>query len=447
MRLLTKRMLNPKSFLADIALLLAGAGAAQALVILTAPLLSRIYSPEQFAGLALLTSCVGIISRFSSFKYETAIATARNKSQMGALAAIATWVLIGMTAASLLIPMLFFPMLQSKVGFYSALTFCIALPVVVFFDGMIQIVITWSVRWREFKTVSANDITRNGTSVAVQAIAGLAKVGGSGLMFGQAVGTMVALFALTFRGSFIRLFALARKSSWHRRQVVAHRFRDFPYFQMPKAVLNSLGRNLPSILLAFYYSAAATGLFYLALRLTALPAQLISQSIGRVLMQRYANLHNIQRKSLLPLLIRSTIGFALLAVPVVVLMELKGPEIFSFFLGKEWAQAGTFAGYTCLWSAGTICSTPSQMAMTVLRKNRVLLAIEASFVLPRLLPFPIFAASGDVELAIACCCIGAALNNLVMIIMGFYHTAHSRAAKLAAHNRAVRTAPGSAPVT
>ena len=91
-------------------------------------------------------------------------------------------------------------------------------------------------------------------------------------------------------------------------------------------------------------------------------------------------------------------------------------SLFGLFLGPDWVTAGRFATWTVLWSAGTICGTPAQMSLMVQRKNRVLLAIESTFFLPRLLPFPIFAASGRIEAAIACCCLAGVLNNATTIL-------------------------------
>jgi O-antigen/teichoic acid export membrane protein len=416
-----KRFFGRKSVAADVALLLAGAGGAQAVMVLSAPLLSRLYSPAEFAGLALLTSAVGIVSRFSSFKYESAIATGRNRPEMGTLAALATWVLMGFTIAAVIIPVLCFPLLEARLGMAGAITFCICLPITVFFDGMIQIVITWAVRWRELKAVSTNDLLRNGSSVLTQLLAGVAKVGVPGLMLGQTVGTVFGFWALTFRGTTAQLLRYARSSSWHRRRVVAQRFRDFPIYQMPKATLNALARNAPPLLISAYYSASATGLFYLAFRLTALPAQLIALSLGRILMQRFATLQNVKKQSLLPLLIRSTIGFTILGAPIVLVAALFGPQLFRFFLGARWESAGYMAAWTALWSATLVCGTPSQMSLLVQRKNKVLLAIEAAFILPRLVPFPFFAAKGDILSAVAYCCVASTIYNIAMIACGLYY--------------------------
>lgn len=419
-------IMRPKNFLKDVLVLFAGAGTAQVITVLAAPLLSRLYSPAEFAGLALLTAVLGITSRVSSLKYETAIATGRGRSEMGALAAIATWILLAFTAAAVIIPILSFSMLQDRLGLASAIAFCVCLPIVVFADGMIQILVTWAVRWREFETVSANQVVRNAVSVFVQGAGGIAGIGGFGLMIGQAVGACVALTVLGLRRTIRELLNFSRRSSSRRLHAAARRFRDFPVYQMPKAILNSLGRYLPTILIPIYFSAAATGLFFLALRLTALPTQLIAQSIGRVLLQRFAVLFNEERRSLLPLMLRSTMGFIVIGAPIIVLMMLFGREIFGVFLGKEWAEAGDFAAWTVLWSVGTMCSVPAQRALLILRKNNVLLAIESLWVLPRLLPFPYFAATGEVHMAVALSCSAALMNNITMIGAGLFMCARDQ---------------------
>jgi O-antigen/teichoic acid export membrane protein len=402
-------------FVRDIGMLLVGSSGAQLLTVLTAPLLARIYAPSDFAALALMVSTFQIISRFSSFKYETALATGKTKPEMGALAALATRALIVVTVLTALSSSIAFTFIESKVGFNGAIGFCIALPLVVLFDGMIQIVITWAVRWREFFTVSSNDLVRNGASVSTQAAAGLAGFSSAGLLFGQVMGTICAFAVLLGRGSTKELRELMGRATSVRRGVVARRFADFPMFQMPKAILNALGRNMPTLLVAIYFSATSTGLFFFAVRLTTIPAQLISGSLGRVLLQRFAQRWTKQRLTIAPLLLKSTAFFLLLAAPLVIVVFTYGEDLFVIFLGEKWRESGSLAAWTVVWSAATIVGTPAQMAMTVMRQNRIMLILEAVFLPLRLLPFVLLAPSGELDLAVAFCCVAAALFNLTMI--------------------------------
>jgi len=407
-------------FMRDIGLLLIGSGGAQLIVVAGAPILARIFKPAEFAALALLTSTVMIISRFSSLKYETAIATGRTRPEMGALALIAWRALVAVAVLSAIGALVCFPLLTERIGTQAAIFFCIALPLIVLFDGAIQIIITWSVRWREFKTVSANDVIRNGSSTATQAGLGLAGFSSAGLLLGQVIGTAMGLLVLMHRQSTRELIHHARRGGQRRGRVVARRFIDFPLFQMPKAIMNAAGRSAPTILIASFYTAAATGSFFFALRLTALPAQLVSQSLGRVLLQRFAQRWTKQKLPITRLLLGATGFFFCIAAPLVLIMFAYGVPIFTFALGEEWRTSGAIAAWTVLWSAGTIVGTPAQMAMTVMRQNRTMLALESTFLPLRLLPFPLFAASGDVNSAIAWCCAAAATYNATMICVAIF---------------------------
>jgi O-antigen/teichoic acid export membrane protein len=415
-----------KRFIVDVGTLLAGSASAQLIVVLAAPALARIFTPVHFAALALLTSTFQIVSRFSSVKFETAIATGRNRPEMAALAFAATVALLTVTCLCVLGSFLVRPLLAGRIGEEAARIFCIVLPLAVLTDGLIQIAVTWLVRWREFGAVSTNEVIRNGSSVLTQGGLGLAGFLSSGLLVGHALGSSLALLLLSRRRSVRELVQRVRGSSRRRMITVARRFKDFPLYQTPKAMLNAANRNMPVILIAAYYSAAGTGFFFFALRLTALPAQLISQSLGRVLLQRFANHWLKHKQSLVRPLAKCTLIFLLPAVPLVVIMLFFGEELFAVFLGEQWRVSGQMAVWTSLWSAALIVTTPSQMAMIVLRGNRVALILEAVFLPFRLLPFPLLARGGDVMPAIAACAIAASLFNLAMICAAFV-TAHRRA--------------------
>jgi len=404
-----------RRFILDVGVLLVGSVSAQLIVVLAAPALARIFTPVQFASLALLTSTFQIVSRFSSMKFETAIATGRNRPEMAALALTATLTLLLVTCLCVVGSFLMLPLISGKIGHAPALVFCIVLPLAVLIDGLIQIAVTWLVRWREFAAVSSNEVIRNGSSVLTQGGLGLAGFLGTGLLVGHVVGSALAFATLMRRRSVQELLWRMRRGSGRRMATVARRFRDFPLYQTPKALLNAANRNMPVILIAAYYSAASTGFFFFALRLTALPAQLISQSLGRVLLQRFANHWLKHRQPLTRPLLKSTALFLLPALPLVAVMYLYGEDLFAFFLGERWRAAGSMAAWTALWSAALIIATPAQMAMIVLRANRAALTIELIFLPLRLLPFPFFAATGDVMAAIAACSIAGCLFDMAVI--------------------------------
>jgi O-antigen/teichoic acid export membrane protein len=407
-----RRALSREGIARDIGKLFAGSGGAQIANVLGSLLLARLFLPEQFVGLTLLVPTALILSRVSQLKYETAIATARNRSEMGALAAVANFCLWSVAALSVIVSLILLPQLTEKLGLAGAIVFIICLPVTVLFNGWLNTANIWAIRWRQFNTVAANEFIRVTGTMGVQILAGLAKLGGTGLMAGQACGTAIAYFAMTLRGTLGELRVRAKRTSWRRMRLVAWSYRDFALFQTPKAAINASSRNLPPILLAAMYDAAITGLFFFAFRLTLMPANLLGTSVGRVLMQRFANLR-LEKRSAAPLLLRSTVLILVPSLLLVGVLWWLGPPLFAFFLGEEWRAAGALAAWTALWSASIIVAAPGEKYLIVNRRNGLLFALELAFLPPRFLPFFYFAAQQDGEAAIIWCCAASALYSLV----------------------------------
>jgi len=68
-------------FIKNIFSLLLGTGFAQALAIISSPILTRLYSPEEFGVFALYNSVVAVFLVFASGKYEYAFVLPSNKKE------------------------------------------------------------------------------------------------------------------------------------------------------------------------------------------------------------------------------------------------------------------------------------------------------------------------------------------------------------------------------
>ena len=408
---LSFRSLARSNFLKDISKLAAGSGGAQVANVLGSLVLARLFLPADFIGVTMLVPTAMILSRVSQLKYDTSIATARNRSEMAALACAANVCLWCTVVLSAVIPLALFPQLMEKLGLSGAIAFVVCLPVTVLFNGWLNTANFWAIRWRKFNIVAANELIRVSGTVGVQVLSGLARMGSTGLMTGQACGTAIAYFAMTWRGALEDLKARMKRTSWKRTRMVAWAYRDFALFQAPKTAINASSKNLPPILLGTMYDASTAGLFYFAYRLTLLPANLIALSVGRVLLQRFADLRQQKRKAS-PILIRYTMLILVPSLSMVAVLWAFGPPLFALFLGEEWREAGVIAGWTALWSASIVIANPGEQYMTVNRHNGMLFTLEMVFLVPRFAPFVYFAGEHDGESAIIWCCAASSLYSL-----------------------------------
>ena len=75
------------SFAIDVLKLVSGTALAQALSLLVAPILSRLYSPNAFGTAALFASLVSIVGVIVCFRYEQAIMLPKRDEEAANLAA------------------------------------------------------------------------------------------------------------------------------------------------------------------------------------------------------------------------------------------------------------------------------------------------------------------------------------------------------------------------
>jgi len=240
---------------------------------------------------------------------------------------------------SVVVSLILLPRLVDKLGVAGAIVFIVCLPVTVLFNGWLNTANPWAVRWRQFNQVAANEFIRVTGTMGVQILTGFVKAGGVGLMTGQACGTALAYFAMTWRGTLGELRARAKRTSWRRMRLVAWSYRDFALFQTPKAAISVSSRNLPPILLGALYDATITGLFYFAFRLTLLPANLLNVSVGRVLMQRFATMRQEKRVAS-ALLIRATLLILAPSLLLVTVLWFLGPPGLRVLPGRFMARGG-----------------------------------------------------------------------------------------------------------
>ena len=152
----------------SVATLASGSSAAQLLVLLSSPLLARLYTPEHFSILAVFVAVLKITVVVSSFRYHLAIPIAKNDGDavsvvfLCMLLTSCVSVLVGLGARSL-----FYNELTS-LPTYSRDLFVYALPLGILFTGFLQTVRFWAVRTKNFKNMARARINQALVSTAFQ---------------------------------------------------------------------------------------------------------------------------------------------------------------------------------------------------------------------------------------------------------------------------------------
>lgn len=365
-----RKYLKRGGFISNVVKLLAGNVAAQAIGLITAPIIARLYTPEDFGSMTLVTSIIGILSVFSCLRYEQAIVLPKdNKDGLNLL------VLCLIISCLFAFFLLFFVWLLKNVqGIFPGISALGNLlwfvPLGVFTLGICRSFVYWQTRIKNFSILSINRVFIQ-VSVASSKIASGFWIGSSAgwLITGNIIGQLTGIIILGY--TLLRYYLNDLRKTIRKPDILraAQEFRDFPKYRIWTGFLNSVSQNLPVFWLAYFFSSEVVGFFGLANSLLKRPIELISKSISRVFLQKAAETEargQDHRKNLT----KATLGLAFIGIIPFGILMIGGREIFTFIFGNEWSEAGLYAQLLAPWLFTGFIKSPSAQFLLVKRKLR-----------------------------------------------------------------------------
>ena len=321
--------------------LVLGTGASQAIVIATSPVLTRLYSPVDYGVFAVAGSIVSVLATVTCLRYEYALPLPKDDIAGANVLALSLLINGAMSLAAALILWLLAPTLLPIFGATALIPFVWVISIGQFGGGIVSALTNWAVRTKSFGEIAATRLTQGLALVTVQIGLGLTGAGSVGLIVGDTAGRIA--------GS-TRLARVAWKT--HRlafRQVSragilagASRYRRFPIYSMPSALLATFATQTPLLLMIVAYGPEAGGYFALAARICAIPLTLIANAVGHVFVAQSATLMQEDPAALKGLFKRTTMSLAKTATIPAVMGMIAAPLFSGLVFGSDWAPAGTF---------------------------------------------------------------------------------------------------------
>lgn len=307
--------------------LLGGSALAQALPLLLGPWLARLYTPAEWGQFALVWSVAANLAVVGCARYEFALALELEEPAAARLMALCLRVWLAVVGASVLV--------GAAWMLWADLPLAAALPLAVAASSLSQWMAQWAARGGAFRALAAGRFVQWGGAAVAQVGAGLLAWGVWGLMAGATLGAAAAAW-LQMRpapeGGWRRLL---QAQPW---RDLAHKHRDFPLLNTPHAFVGVLQDTLALALLAVCWGDAAAGAWALALRYLKAPASLVGGALSQTLYPQLAREADGR-----PLVRRSLLLLAALALPLMAVLLLWGPALFVWAFGPAWAPSGELA--------------------------------------------------------------------------------------------------------
>jgi len=350
-----------------VATLASGTALGQLATVLATPVLSRLYSREDFGLLGLYVGILSTLAIIASGRFELATPIAEDDQEAAnVLGAAALTTLVNTLAFSLILVLFGRPLLALVEG-EALLPFAWVLPLGLLLQTLNQAVSYWAIRRKSYRSLATRK-AQQGVFMALGQIAlGVAGMKPLGLLLGHGVGQGFGgetLVRNAWREDKV-LFKAITLSGMRR---AMKRYARFPKMGVPAAFLNSLALTLPMLLMASYYGLEANGELQQAMKIMALPLSLIGAAVGQAFLGQAPKLLRddpVKAQSLFDRVTGRLARFSLIVIVGGIAMIWLTP----IFLGSQWKLAGIFMallGFSC---ALQLVTSPISQITTILERQ------------------------------------------------------------------------------
>jgi O-antigen/teichoic acid export membrane protein len=340
---------------------------AQAVTLLSVPVITRFYEPENFGVYALFMILPNIVIPNLAGKFDVAIPVPRSDAAARELLGLGVKCIIGITPFLAVLAVIFRLFRTDQQAFEP-----------VFFTTLVPTyaALAASLVLMQFLLVRTGDFFRLGlvrlilaTTTSLSSIAfALLGLETEGLILGACTGQFTALLLISFWNKRWLQFSLIKWSN--RTTFVLWRFRSFPAVNATTGIFNSMMLVVPFIGIATYFDDQVLGWFELGSRIAAAPIMLAASIIGSVNLRKVAELvSNSGRPD--QHVFKIMLRMWAIALPPMIFILLFGPDFVALIFGEAWRPAGAYLQFLAPAFAAQFVAAPLSTTIAATRNNKL----------------------------------------------------------------------------
>jgi O-antigen/teichoic acid export membrane protein len=335
-----KKFLVKSEFAGNVLTLMTGTTIAQAIPIAISPILTRIYTPDDFGVLALFISIATIFGTISNGRYELAIILPEKDEDAINIVALGTIITTSLSLFLFLIIVIFHDYFVYLLKSPDISVWLYFVPLTILFIGIYNVLNYYNTRLKNFNIIAKAGVYKSSGMVLVQLVIGFLKAGAAGLIIGQMMSYLsgnIRMFRETIKDKI-----LLQKIS--KKKIIANsqRYIDFPKYSLPGGFANILSQHLLNIFTSILFSVSSLGFYSLANRMLGMPTALIGNSFSQVYFQQATKEKHLTGKATKTF--NSTVNkLFIIALPIFSILFFIVEDLFAIVFGEEWIIAGTYA--------------------------------------------------------------------------------------------------------
>lgn len=374
----------------------------QLITFLASPILTRLYSTEDFSQYAVFYSLALTLSVIATLRLEYALPKSESPvvaSKIAGFAVDTIWKATSIIAV--IVAITYFAL--GGISFYFAIV-----PLGVIVIAIPQVYNFLSTRLELYQLNSTfklvNAVLVNGISILL----GWLAFGPYGLGVGFLAGQLLSYLFLRFgvkRKINVTPTDIFKSGEWPQH-------RSHAWFNTTQGIIETLQLSGITWLLNVLFQNSDAGLYFMCWKIIQMPVNLISNTVFQVQFNKAADLRN-ERQSYYTLIRKTSFLLFIGSTIIALILAFFGPTLFALFFGAEWREAGVIAQYLAPFFVFYFSVSPFSFVPIIERKQKEalllsvidiagkMLSIYIGYILGSLhLGFLLYALSGSVMLFI-----------------------------------------------
>lgn len=326
----------------NISTLMTGTVISAVIPVLTAPVMSRIFTADSYGILGLYMSISGLIGVIAYSHYPQAIMLPKENTEARQVVWFSGFfsAMISLITLIVLIILFFFTELISK----SALQFWFFfIPVSILLNGVNAVLLIWANRNQKYRQLSYNKVIQAIITAVVQISLGIFIKNETGLFVGLLTGQVISVLILIISFGNENEFGIGRPEM-HTFRKIATRYKQFLIYGTPSDLINNIINQTPIFLLQKFAGIRYVGYYNFSQRLLGLPQQFLSSAIVDIFKQKasysYSHFGNCREA-----FVKAFKALTAIAIIPFVILLFFAPQIFTLIFGSQWYEAGIFAQF------------------------------------------------------------------------------------------------------
>lgn len=381
---------------------------AQVISVLAVPVITRLYLPADYGIFSVYAAIASCIFPIVTLRFNVAMLLPEDDSEARLLLLLAVlsvvawslflWVLLPLCQWAHLIPTAWYDS-----GITKALWL---IPLSVLAMGSCQVGSLWAIRQKDFKaSATARVIESIADRGFVLTVALFSNPNVYGLIGGRVFGPASSVFYLLKK--YLSGSDTASLRSINRRHLfeLVGRYKAFAIFSSWASLFDVASRQVPLLLMSFWFLPSIVGYFALATQVVNMPTLVVGDAINNVFMQRCAEHRHDQEKMTQDALILFKYLLTVSILPVITLTVV-GREIFALVFGVNWSEAGFYVEIIATSFLITFLHRPFSVYFDILERQRQRLLFDVT----------VFGARVSITL------VGCVLESPIIMVIGITGT-------------------------